>query len=693
MSNNDIKNLKQKLQSSVDKAAENKKAADIAKAERLAEEERLLAEEKKKAEEERLLREARLREEARRREQERLREIARIKEEEKRKEEERRREEARLAEEARLKEEERLREEARLAEEARLKEEERLREEARLAEEARLKEEERLREEARLAEEARLKEEERLREEARLAEEARLKEEERLREEERLKEEARLKEEERLREKARLEEEKRQKEEQRKLEKARLKEEKKQKDEERKLEKARLKEEKKQKDEERRLEKARLKEEQNQLKKAEKEAKLAAKAAALAEAKAKAEAEEKQKAEAEEKQKAEAASEIITEPAPAPETICEDSSAENEIQPEAKEEPVSEEITDEVAEADDPTEEHSELAEDACSEEASEEEISDEPISPEEFESSVEELTFNAQKKNVAAYIKDNILTIALVAVFATVFISCAVWLIKDIHGKIKGENLYDQASDNFDVFIPGNDSDKLNELYSPMNFPASDSSMQTLYDRLASGTTDNVGPSGEYAQQLISIRASITSLKEVNPDVYGWIYIDETRINYPILRGEDNLYYLDRFYTKEYLAIGSIFADCTTKDVITDNYNTVLYGHNVSTGAMFHDVTTFLQQDIFENKLIYDYTMDGIYTFKPYSIYQTTSDEYYFQTSFEDETEMLAFAESTAAKSKFDAGITIGANDRLLTLSTCVNSTSSTQRYALHAVLIEIIN
>ncbi len=507
MSTNDIKNLKSKLQSSVDKAAENKKAADKAKAEKLAEEQRLL-------------------------------------------------------------EEKRLREE-----------------------EARRKEEERLREE------------ERLKEEARRQEEARKKEEEKRKFEEKLKEKARLAE-----------------------------------------EKKRIKAEKK---------------------KARRQANRAAKAAILAEAQAKAEAEEKLKKEAEE----EALLAAEGEECPPQPTV----SPEKENEAAREEIPALPEITEEI-------------------EEAEEESIPYDPITPEEFEKSIEEHAFEITKKSAAAKLRDNIIQLALIAIFASVFVACAVWLAKDIHGKIKGENLYSQTSDNFNAFIPGGSSDKKSELYSTMSFSASDASMQTLYERLSSGITDHVDSSSEYSEQLMSIRASITSLREINDDVYGWIYVDGTRINYPILRGEDNEYYLDRFYTKEYLAIGSIFADCSTKDVVSDNYNTVLYGHNVSTGAMFHDVTTFLQQDVFETKLIYIYTMDGIYTFKPYSIYQTTSDQYYFKTDFADHTEMLAFAQSTASKSKFETGITFSATDRLLTLSTCVNSTSSTQRYALHAVLVEII-
>lgn len=492
-----------------------------------------------------------------------------------------------------------------------------------------------------------------------------LREEQRLLEEKRRREEEKRLEEERLREQARL------------LEEARLREEAKRLEEERLLEEARKKEEEKRKFEERLREKERAAAEKKRIKaekkKARRQANRAAKAAALAEAE-----EKKRQEEAAQQAEAENISEVEISETEAEKAVCDASPA-----AEPEEIPVSD------------SEETEAEAETELESEAEWEAEDYESVSPEEFERSIEELAREIKKEKKSSGIskRDNIIQLSLIAVFAIIFIGCAVWLAKDIHGKIKGDALYNQTSDSFNAFIPGSSSNKNTNLYSTMTFPTPDSSMQTLYDRLSSGSTDFSEGTSEYSEHLMNIRASITSLREVNPDVYGWIYIDGTRINYPVLRGEDNEYYLDRFYTKEYLAIGSIFADCTTKDLLTDNYNTVLYGHNISTGAMFHDVTTFLQKDIFDTRLIYIYTMDGIYVFKPFSIYETTSDVYYFKTNFASGSELVEFAQNAAAKSNFDAGLTFDGDEKLLTLSTCTGSTASVERYALHAVLVEIIN
>lgn len=206
-------------------------------------------------------------------------------------------------------------------------------------------------------------------------------------------------------------------------------------------------------------------------------------------------------------------------------------------------------------------------------------------------------------------------------------------------------------------------------------------------------GKTDGVSSTSGYDQQLEQMRASLTALREVNSDVYGWIYVEGTNINYPLVRGTDNIYYLDHSYNHNYLPIGSIFVDCTTKDIITDNYNTVIYGHNVAAGSMmFHDVVKLLNEDLFYSAKIYIYTMEGVYIYQPFSIYQTTSDYQYFRTGFTSEESFLEFANEMISNSKFPTDTTFSSGDTMITLSTCTNGAAN-GRYALHAKLVEVVS
>ena len=119
-----------------------------------------------------------------------------------------------------------------------------------------------------------------------------------------------------------------------------------------------------------------------------------------------------------------------------------------------------------------------------------------------------------------------------------------------------------------------------------------------------------------------------------------------------------------------------------------------VMYGHNVTSGAMFHDVYRefFKKEEAFLEKEIYIYTMDGIFVFKPFSIYETKSTDFYFRTSFPSEASFLAFADEMKAKSKYSSDVEVKSGDMIITLSTCTNGAQD-GRYALHAVLCEVIN
>lgn len=313
-------------------------------------------------------------------------------------------------------------------------------------------------------------------------------------------------------------------------------------------------------------------------------------------------------------------------------------------------------------------------------------------LSPEEIEASAEELVPDGESADKrSAVTAGSILRLVLILIFASVFVVCIVMLVQNIAGKIKGDSIYEEASKQFEVFIPGESVVSTFDSYTPMELGEKDSSMQTIYDRLSSGHTDSSEGHSQYSEQLANMRASLSSLRDVNKDIFGWIYVPDTKINYPILKGQDNDYYLNHAYNGEVVPIGSIFADFICADKLEDNYNLVLYGHNVTTGQMFHDMTNFLKKEVFDSNLIYIYTMEGIYVYKCVAIYPTTTDNYYYKSDFSDEGTFLNYANNQIKYSKHNANETFSAGDKMLTLSTCTNGAQN-GRYALHAKLIDII-
>ncbi|MBQ0038243.1 MAG: class B sortase [Clostridiales bacterium] len=103
-------------------------------------------------------------------------------------------------------------------------------------------------------------------------------------------------------------------------------------------------------------------------------------------------------------------------------------------------------------------------------------------------------------------------------------------------------------------------------------------------------------------------------ALREINPDIVGWIYIEDTNINYPIAQGPDNSYYLSRMYNKQWDGCGCIFMDYLNSPDFSDS-NSVIYGHHMKNGSMFHDLDGYKGQEFYEtHKTAYLLTPDKNY-------------------------------------------------------------------------------
>ena len=109
--------------------------------------------------------------------------------------------------------------------------------------------------------------------------------------------------------------------------------------------------------------------------------------------------------------------------------------------------------------------------------------------------------------------------------------------------------------------------------------------------------------------------------------------------------------------------------------------------------GSMFHDVVAYLNEDVFRNTLIYIYTMDGVYVNEAFFVVETRADYNYFRTEFASTADFIAFAEEMQRNSKFQKNMEFLSTDRMITLSTCTNSTTQIGRYCPQAKLVQVIS
>ena len=175
-------------------------------------------------------------------------------------------------------------------------------------------------------------------------------------------------------------------------------------------------------------------------------------------------------------------------------------------------------------------------------------------------------------------------------------------------------------------------------------------------------------------------------SLKEINSEVVAWIKVNGTDIEYPIVKGKDNNYYLNHNLKKEWNIAGWIFADYKNKFDGTDR-NIVLYGHNTKDGSMFGTLKNTLEkewQKETKNTIIVLTNEKNTEIYQVFSTYVTKPEEYYIKTDFKDGNEYSKFVETIKERSNNDYKVKVDSSDSILTLSSCNNDGS--KRIVLHA-------
>ncbi len=166
--------------------------------------------------------------------------------------------------------------------------------------------------------------------------------------------------------------------------------------------------------------------------------------------------------------------------------------------------------------------------------------------------------------------------------------------------------------------------------------------------------------------------KVDFEALWQINDDVVGWIYIEDTTVNYPIVQGPDNDYYLYRMIDGEYNSSGSIFMDYKNGSAFTDR-NTILYGHHMNNGSMFSDLLNYKEQAYFdEHPVALIMTPEKNYTLEFFTGYVATVQDNAWDDRFTSDEEYANWLRNIGKKSRFYVNIVPEVTDRVVTLSTC---------------------
>ena len=199
----------------------------------------------------------------------------------------------------------------------------------------------------------------------------------------------------------------------------------------------------------------------------------------------------------------------------------------------------------------------------------------------------------------------------------------------------------------------------------------------------------DNGTENEEETERMLKVE----KLQEENEDIIGWIEIEGTNINYPVLQGDDNEYYLTHNYKKEKSEKGSIFLDSEYDWSIPSN-NLLIYGHNIMNDLMFKDLLKYADKEFYKEHPVIRFTTkehDGEYEIisafksKVFNKSDTNVFRYYNFMNAETEEEYNEFVENAKKASLYEIEATAKYGDELITLITCSYHTTD-GRFAIVA-------
>lgn len=242
---------------------------------------------------------------------------------------------------------------------------------------------------------------------------------------------------------------------------------------------------------------------------------------------------------------------------------------------------------------------------------------------------------------------------------FASIFVGCLIYLISYFWQSKKSE---DKVADLKDLIVETNTETITEEDGSPVIIDA----------------VDFVDING------VSVQSKFADIYKLNSDFRGWITISGTDIDYPVMQTmEEEEFYIHKDFDKEYSSAGTLFVD-TESSLTAPSDNIVIYGHNMKTGKMFHDLLEYESEDFYkEHKFI---SFDTIYengTYEVIAAYRTeiypvdyTGFKYYQFFNAANEEEFNNFVENSKALTYYDIPVSAEYGDTLLTLSTCAYHT-----------------
>lgn len=206
------------------------------------------------------------------------------------------------------------------------------------------------------------------------------------------------------------------------------------------------------------------------------------------------------------------------------------------------------------------------------------------------------------------------------------------------------------------------------------------------LMEKAIIETPNDNNDNAQENENILPISVDFSVLKQENEDIVGWLYLEDSPINYPVVQSNDNDYYLRRLVNGEYNIAGSLFMDYRNDSNLEDD-NTIIYGHNMKNNTMFGSLQEYKSQDYYDNhKVMYYFTSEKNYIIELFTGYTISVESDIYDLSVIDSSKL----EEWISKSDFESNTKVTEEDKIITLSTCAYEYDGA-RYVVMGVLKEI--
>ena len=264
--------------------------------------------------------------------------------------------------------------------------------------------------------------------------------------------------------------------------------------------------------------------------------------------------------------------------------------------------------------------------------------------------------------------------TFVLIALAALILATGSFFLIKTVYSYIDGIT----------------EANNLKSLYEIGQETAASSTPQTVMETLVPDDSKESNNAPMENNSVVkpeekTILPVYNELLKVNKEVIGWIKVEGTRIDYPMLQHDDNEYYLHTSIENKKSKRGCIYIDYRNNSELTDK-NTLIYAHNMKDGSMFKDLVQYKKKSFFDSHSLIN--IDNLYeegVWEVFSVYIVDADKETIEIDYSEEGSFMKAIDSFKDRSMFETDVVISNDDRIVTLVTCSYETRNA-RTIVHA-------